>query len=189
MFNFFKQKKNQVPEEAEFADLILIAESIVTEQDKTTIKAMVTGKEMGLEVVIQDTTSKVIFSENNPPEITAAKNGVIFRSLGKISDDFLVFLSELYKFPNQSLKMINEISFTSICMEGDPSQLANQPLRFKLFFDKEFTNPESKEAESFYDNEYFEIFLHIDLPNKRIELNEKDIDYRKALLFSLQAKE
>jgi hypothetical protein len=188
MFNFFKSKKKQeITDEGEFADIYFIADSIASEDGKTVIRAKLPSRDIGIEIIVQDTTSSFLVDENSNPKYSVTPQGVVFRSLGEMSDAFLEFLSSEYKLPVQNVKMVKEIAFTSLALEGDPAQIVNQPVKFKLFFEKEFTDPESKEADSFYENEYFEVFLNIDLKNRKLSLDEKDIEYRKPLLKSLIA--
>ena len=188
MFNFFQSKKNQEPE-CDFVDIHMEAESVEITDGNARIRAKVPGKNIGFEIVVKDNTSKVIFNENNNSNVNLVLDGVIFKSLGQTSDEFLSYLCNRYKLLKQDVKMIKEVSFTSLVLEGNPADIIASPVRFKLFFEKKFDDTNSNEIDLFYQNEYFEIFLNIDLSNKKVELTEKDIEYRSKILQSLSSKE
>ena len=65
----------------------------------------------------------------------------------------------------------------AISLEGNPEMVKNSPARLKLFFGWE----EGSETP------YGELFLNLDLPNRILELNEKDPEYRSAILAALGA--
>ena len=59
-------------------------------------------------------------------------------------------------------------------LASNPEQLEVSPCRMKFFF-----NPDGEEEL------YSEVFINIDLSEKRLEFNEKDNAYRAPLLRSL----
>jgi hypothetical protein len=69
--------------------------------------------------------------------------------------------------------MRSAVPFTGISLEGTPHNLAAGPVKIKLFFDPG--------AES----EYAELYLNIDLAQRRVHLDEKDPEYRAPILRAL----
>ncbi|MFZ4500386.1 MAG: hypothetical protein ACOYMZ_02685 [Minisyncoccia bacterium] len=189
MFNFFKSnKKSKSASEVEFADISLSIKNVSFENGKTILDVILSERDIGFRIIVQDKTSKVTFDENGKPTVVATPNGVIFKSQGKRSNDFLVFLSKEYGYEQADMVMANELSMTSVAMEGDCSNLDSEPIRFKLFNDRQFLDQDSSETEYFYENEYFEIFLIIDILNNKVELSEKDVEYRSSILKSLSSQ-
>ena len=66
---------------------------------------------------------------------------------------------------------------TSTTLEGNPKQIEQQELKFKLFFDE-------NEEEGLY----FEIYLNIDKKNGTLTLAEKDEEYRQNILRAFLTK-
>ncbi len=73
------------------------------------------------------------------------------------------------------MRHITEAYATSL--EGNPEMVKNNPARLKLFFGWE----EGSETP------YGALFLNLDVPNRVLELNEKDPEYRAAILAALGA--
>jgi len=71
--------------------------------------------------------------------------------------------------------MARETQFTGISLEGDPRDLAKGPVKIKLFF------------ESGGQDDYAELFTNIELAARRLEVREKDEEYRKPVVRALQA--
>ncbi|MEI7741452.1 MAG: hypothetical protein WCJ29_03015 [bacterium] len=129
-------------------------------------EGMLNGKLVGFEVLMQP-------------------NIITLRSIGATSDELATEYVRLFDGPQKSAQMIPEIQFTAFTLEGNPNNLMKEPVKFKLFFEKYFEDNESPEAQKFYEEDYFEFYLDLDMPNKRIYLNEKDDSYRTAFLKAL----
>ena len=98
------------------------------------------------------------------------------RPVGMDSDPFIIALDLIYgtrQYPN-TMAAVTE--FTAISLEGDPTDLSKSPVKLKLFL-------ESEDEER-----YAEAYLNIDEKASRLYLNEKDPEYRKALVMALQQK-
>ncbi|MGG1633494.1 hypothetical protein [Paenibacillus sp. NRS-1760] len=99
--------------------------------------------------------------------------GITLKSIGKESDAFITALLELYGYEGE-LKCDDEISFTCFALEGDPRNIANEDIKFKVFFD------DNNELDL-----YCEIYMNISVQNKVFELKEKDTEYRGNILRTL----
>src|SRR5262249_8845737 len=98
---------------------------------------------------------------------------VTFVSLGPPSNAFVSELDRAYETKLAPAAMADAVSFTGLSLEGNPSRLAAGPVKIKLFF--EGSRPEA----------YAEMFLNIDKKARRIELREKDPEYRSATIRAL----
>ena len=105
-------------------------------------------------------------------------HGVSFRSLGKISDDLITTLANLYGSDHGALQMISEETFTAIALQQADTDLDLHAVRMKLF---------GRDADPFVEDDYYESFFNVDLPNGFVSWNEKDPDYRKPLIRALGA--
>ena len=76
--------------------------------------------------------------------------------------------------------MAPEVAFTGISLQGDPRALTVAPAKIKLFFE-----PDGEPDDEEYQARYAEAYLDVDLVARRLELNEKDEDYRGALVRAL----
>jgi hypothetical protein len=70
-------------------------------------------------------------------------------------------------------KMAASTNFTAISLEGTPAKLADGPVKLKLFYETD------------KDEDLAELFLNIDVPKSRVELREKDPEYRAAIVRAL----
>jgi hypothetical protein len=68
---------------------------------------------------------------------------------------------------------IPEITSDAVSLEGDPADLRGGPLKLKLFFEGDD------------EDDYAEIYLNVDMDRARVDLNEKDPEYREPLLRAL----
>ncbi|MDF2524170.1 MAG: hypothetical protein K0R31_1811 [Clostridiales bacterium] len=126
--------------------------------------------------------------QDNGSLFTFYGQAVEINSIGKSSDWFIDALHELYVIPDDGLwrsaldkvvrmwrekvirkknAMKEQLRFSAVSLGGRE----NDVNRFKLFYDEE-----NKKGM------YFEFFIHINLESKILELNEKDTDYRRAML-------
>ena len=63
---------------------------------------------------------------------------------------------------------------TAIAFEGNPANIQTQPLKFKI------VHPSGADS-----SDYFELFINTDLARNKMQLNEKETDYRPAILRAL----
>jgi hypothetical protein len=100
--------------------------------------------------------------------------GVILKSVGKESDEFIKALSFLYGYPNEKIHFRRQVEATSFSQNPNSGKLDNKgEYKFKLFFNEN-------------DNElYSEIFLNINTSTGYIQFLEKDSKYRKSIVQNL----
>jgi hypothetical protein len=80
-------------------------------------------------------------------------------------------LAASYGIPAHHVNLPVTIATTAIAFEGNPANLQTQPLKFKI------VHPSDKDSP-----EYFELFIDTDLANNKVQLSEKETDYRPAIL-------
>lgn len=103
------------------------------------------------------------------------RSGVIFHRTGPESDLLLQTLSALYgiEIPKH---MRSSESFTAIALQQGELDLFSEAVKIKLF---------GRDGEPFVEDDYYESFFNIDLPNELVSWNEKDPDYRTSLIKGL----
>ncbi len=106
------------------------------------------------------------------------RRGVRFLRSGTESDRLISAISELYGSRELPRKMVDEETFTAIALHQGQLDMENEPVRLKIF---------GKDGEPFDENAYYESFFNVDIPNGFVNWNEKDPDYRKALLEALSS--
>lgn len=103
------------------------------------------------------------------------KNGIMLHSIGIKSDKLLNAISNLYGFPNSSLKMIDEFKGSTCAnLNQEDVNFNSGEYKFKIFLETEEDNSE--------------LFVNFDFTNKYILLNEKDQEYRKGIVKYLTKK-
>ncbi|HLP35643.1 hypothetical protein [Lacibacter sp.] len=108
--------------------------------------------------------------------------GVIFRTLGDTSDNFLQTLYSIYGLNLQSnLKFTNKITcnytgLNDLTFKGNGAKRLETISYIKIFF------------EGTGEDEYAELYLNIDETNKTVEFEEKDFEYRPYIAFFLTAE-
>jgi hypothetical protein len=105
--------------------------------------------------------------------IVTHQGTVTIRSPGAQGDSLVGAIDRIYDAAVGVKAMATSTPFAAIALEGDPSALEAGPVKLKLFFESE------------NEDRYAECFLNIDLAKSRVHLNEKDPDYRKALVRAL----
>lgn len=130
------------------------------------------GKTIGLQVVLGSTWKEGSIGKNVP--LVTYQGFVKYRSTGSDSDSFLETLDGLYETKLSVHSMNAETSFTGISLKGDPRDLSKGPVKIKLFF------------ESGKEQEYAELYTNIELNKRRLEVHEKDPEYRKAVVTALR---
>lgn len=98
------------------------------------------------------------------------------RSIGAQSDAFVRLLAELYARPAPRAVMPDRVDAEAAGLLNDPALVLEHPTKMKLFF-----RPDSEQ-------DYAEVFLNIDIPEKKLEFREKDPEYREPLLRALGAE-
>ncbi|MDR3352293.1 MAG: DUF805 domain-containing protein [Zoogloeaceae bacterium] len=137
------------------------------------VRGLHQGKPVGFRLAV---TSKMPAGIVNgqPTRDGFVREGARLRAKGEESDRFVHVLGELYGFPTDQRFTANVVKTTVYSMNDAPVDLdVPGQYKFKLFFE------EGNEAL------YSELFLNIDTKNKRIEIREKDMAYRKPLIQTL----
>ena len=88
-------------------------------------------------------------------------------------ENFLRFLGQKFGInASSNYKMKEQAEFKYIC-------LSNNLVTFADFFSNKLS------LKLFHEKPYYELYLNIDFPNKKVEFMEKDEEYRKAIFDSL----
>jgi len=152
-----------------FHDLVF---ALVAGSDERTLR--VTGKHkgtvVGFEVRLGQAWKEGKLGDLN---LTTYQGTVALTSVGRESDELARVIDKLYDTKLAPRGLNAQTTFTALSLEGNPTRLKAGPVKLKLFF-------ESKD-----EHRYAEVFLNIDFANGRVHLNEKDPDYRKALVLAL----
>jgi hypothetical protein len=106
------------------------------------------------------------------------RGGVRYRRSGPESDRLMTALATLYGLPAQARKMVESFGFTAIALHKDDVDMESQPIKIKLF---------GNDGEDVAEDDYFESFFNLDLVDGFVFWNEKDPDYRAALIRGLSA--
>ena len=132
-----------------------------------TIISSYKGKDVGFELQLSPQNNNNGFHEA----------GITIKSLGMISDNLLDALSRIYSIKIiPTSKFIGNISTTYVNLDEMAGKEAPD-IKTKLFLG----NPDKE-------NEYGEIYLNIYENNGTIELMEKDIEYRSAVIKAFSTK-
>lgn len=130
------------------------------------------GREVGFEVVLGATWAMGKAEKDVPFRIS--RGTVSYRRVGPQSDAFLQALDEVYGVKLSPKSMAAETSFAAAALQGDPQDLTRGPVRIKLFYEGDA------------EDRYAELITNIDLAAGRLEVREKDEDYRRAVVRALQ---
>lgn len=103
--------------------------------------------------------------------------GITFINTGKHSDALLTTLAKLYGFEEtDGVFMVQKEHYSAIALHQGKVDMLNQPLKMKLF---------GKDAAKDPQEQYNESYLMIDFKAGWVCWNEKDPEYREALILSL----
>ena len=101
--------------------------------------------------------------------------GVVFSRSGAESDRLISAIAAMYGEEKTNLKMTTEESYTAIALHQRPFNMADEPVKIKLFG-----------HDAPYDEaQYYESFFNLDLKSRLIFWNEKGQEYRKPLVRGL----
>ena len=127
---------------------------------------------VGLEVRLGPAWVRRDFGPDVP--FSGFQGEVTLHPIGAPSDRLVRVIGQLYEGTTTPSAM-ETLVLTGISLEGDPQALEAGAVRIKLFLEPSEDDPE-------YDEHYAELFLNIILSERRLELHEKDPDYRAALM-------
>jgi hypothetical protein len=80
----------------------------------------------------------------------------------------------LYGLPTTNLTFLTRVNAQVVGLANDPANIENQPIKMKFFLNSD--GP---------DELYSEVFVNVDLKRRVLEFNEKDPEFRGALVKSL----
>lgn len=136
------------------------------------------AKKVGFAVKLVNSVGPGFDAEMNLVKDHVYYKGVSFRSLGQVSDDLITALGELYGHDHGNLRMVPEETFTMIALQQQDTDLELHGVKTKLF---------GRDSDPFSEDDYYESFFNIDLPDGFVSWNEKDPDYRTPLIKALSA--
>jgi hypothetical protein len=160
-----------------FHDLIFFIQEHKTLADGSqTIRAsgVHRGRQLGLMVTLGGAWKEASLGKDVP--IITYSGTVTYCSVGQESDAFLSALDELYGTKLNPTSMGTKARFTAISLGGEPLNLMKGPVKIKLFY------------ESGRDDDYAELFTNIELAARRLEIREKDEEYRLPIVRALRAR-
>ena len=100
-------------------------------------------------------------------------SAVAFRRLSVGSDRMIRMLEKVFDLPTSGRRMRESVPVKVVSFGTDPATFRSKKLPLKAFFG---------EADGV---EASELYVNIDLPNHRIELSEKDPEYRTGVVTAL----
>jgi len=173
-----QQLKPEITSESEegYYDLVFgIKETQTLSNGSQLISASGThrGKSVGLQIVLSSSWKQGSIDLGSGSTLATYRGDVTFRSVGAESDLLLQIMDQLYGTKLSPKKMKTETNFTAISLEGNPQNLKNGMTKIKLFFETD------NEDEA-------ELFANIDLNAHKVYINEKDADYRSAVINALK---
>ena len=131
------------------------------------IKGLWNGEIVGFEISFKPNMKPKEFYEE----------GIIFHSIGDISNNFIKLLAKLYKVRLKKRVMLDKIVTVSYALNGNPSFFTSEYIRMKLFLDHSNKN-----------KAYSELFIIVDFKNKTLGFDEKNTGYRKNLIKAMTRK-
>lgn len=131
------------------------------------------GQEVGLIVVLDGQWARKGGDSDTP--FSACMGTVRYRSVGDASDRLAIVLDQLYGTNLHPRAMRAETVFSGFSLQGDPEDLAGGVTKIKLFFE-----PDSEDR-------YAELYTDIDIAEGVLRINEKDPEYRTAIINALSS--
>ncbi len=133
-------------------------------------------------IVSTDNKIPIGFKLEVPTKIKKFGKGIQFQSLGDTSDNFLKSLSSVYQINLKGKeKFIKNLScqyagLNDLTNKGGGQKRESSINYIKIFF------------EGTGEDDYAELYVNIDEPNKTVELEEKDSEYRPYIIKLLTEK-
>ena len=120
---------------------------------------------------------KIVNGNMDSNSWTTNIGGIRIMYLKNYSDKFIKSLLKAYEFNDLDLKL-NKVSPVECgCLTEEPADIENKKLNFKCFINSNLGT-----------NLYAEFYINIDLPNKKVEFKEKDVEYRESIIKYLSRK-
>jgi hypothetical protein len=134
------------------------------------------GMIVGMDVAIRKDIRAGFDAAMNLAKNHVYRQGVAFIRSGADSDRLIARIASLYGLPHTGGEMISKETFTAIALHQEEIDLRIDPVKIKTF---------GRDTEPFNEEAYYESFFNVDLPNGFVNWNEKDQEYRKALVNGL----
>lgn len=166
----------QMAEEG-FVDMVFrIRDTHVDEKGWTTltVDAKNKGEKVGFKLAVRPDMRPGIVG-NDIDRTAFSPKGIILLRDGKTSDALLRAFESLYEVPRRESEFRNRAEVTAFALSGDPRKLKTDYVKFKIFHDDQDER-----------GEYFELYLHVNIPGGVVALNEKDQEYRHTVLKGLE---
>jgi hypothetical protein len=138
-------------------------------------KGLVDGKDVGFLIKLGSTWKGSQMAPDVNMQIYAGS--IVLESIGAPSDVFVKSLAQEYKTKLRPAKMKEQVKVDGLALEGNPSNLNAGVVKIKIFFN----------SDSEKEGEYAEAFLNLDMKNKQVQFNEKDEEYREAIMRALSS--
>ena len=110
-----------------------------------------------------------------PKGVFAYSGAIALVNAQPLHERFLRSLAALYELPAPRRAMANFTEVSAISLQGDPERVLDEPVTLKLIFGAHDDSPIP----------YAELYLSIDVVERRILLKEKDPEWREAILEGL----
>ena len=136
------------------------------------------GQSVGLAVTLRNEIGPGFDADMQVIQAHVYPAGVVLSSLGAETERFISALASLYEMPMTASAPIASEALTAIALQQEDTDLAEGPMRLKLFGQDD--DPVDAER-------YYESFFNVDLPGGFVYWNEKDMDYRAPMLKALAA--
>lgn len=163
-----------IPTDDELCDLQLTAASQVPGVDggrEIGVRGLHGGESVGFSIILLPRwTPWEIEGLSHPLE----RGGVLLRRDGAEGDAFVRALDDVYRTRQRPHAMRPRVFFAAIALAGRPVDIEREAVKLKLFHEADFSRVN-----------YAEVFLNVDLVARRIELREKDPEYRGPLVRAL----
>jgi hypothetical protein len=172
-----------VSHEDGFVDLSFpVLQSAIAEDGEASfvLGGAVEGRRLELGVRVSPGILPNDFSGEGPETVFSLPNGVRLALDAESTRTIAEIYIAGYGLARTAVATRVSLSLTAVALEGDPAHIAVEAVKLKLFHETDSTDDEEGPC-------YFEMFLNIDLPGKRVQLNEKDFDFRVGVLNALQA--
>lgn len=104
------------------------------------------------------------------------RQGVRLTRSGPESDRLVRTIAKLYALEHTPQRMVDKESYTAIALHQGLVEMAIKPVKLKIF---------GKDGPDDAEDDYYESFFNLDLANGFVFWNEKDQEYREALVRAL----
>ena len=163
------------PTEEGWFDIDLGVTAVAADGDHLVVtgEGMFRGEKVGLKVAFRKDMKPGIVNAG-VDQSAFAQGGIEFVSIGEESDQLLTAMATLYGLPPQERRFAKSLAVLSLPLEEKPIDFDRRYIHLKVFF-----NPKDGP------DRYAELFVNLNLPEKRLELHEKDAEYRHNVVAAL----